>query len=139
MNNYGDHCSHSIKVRVSLAAFRMYRPLEPGDPVEIVQDHEGKWYVLSDIKELHYHGRERLPDATVPDFKPSYQHPRSTKDPTKLLKSPYFRGALRGSFAVSVRRINQAYEAVDRLSEYRTCLFRFGAHADGFSRVSYYI
>ena len=139
MNSFGDHVSHSLKVRVSLAAFRNYRPIYPGDRVEIIQDHEGRWHVLEDIKELHYYGREALPAATVPDFKPNYEHPRSIKDPSKILKSSYFRGALRGSFAVPAERIDQSYVMADRLVEIRTCQFRFGAHTDGISRVSFYI
>ena len=136
MNNFGDHSSHSIKVRVSTTEFHKRLPILPGDHVEIVNDHEGPWIVVHKMNDLHYYGRQPLEAPTYPNFKPPYVVPRSSRDPNRPLPSCYWGGALEGEFAVETEKINEGYVAADRLCETRTTGFKYGNHTCGFGRVS---
>ena len=137
MNNFGDHSSHSIKLRATASAIRQCLFFPPGEPVEIYYDHEGPWYVVEEINDLHYYGRKELEMPTVPNFKPIYQVPRSRRDPGTVIRSCYWRGDLEGDFAVPQTEINKGYVKVDRLCEWRTCGFQFGNHTCGRGRVSF--
>ena len=136
MNNYGDHSSHSIKVKSSDEAFQEHCPIQPGDNVEIVNDHEGSWYVLENINDLHYWGRPPLAAATHPNFHPEYELPRSARDPNQVIASCYFGGSHDAPFAVPTEEINDNYVKADRRCEHRTNGFRYGNHTGGKGRVS---
>ena len=136
MNSYGDQVSHDLKLKVCAKVLRESSVFPPGVEVERIHDHEGPWKVTDRAQNLHYLGREPLPEPTHPDFQPPFKSPCHPKDPSKLVGTTYWKNATTGKYNISDERIAKYYNTVDRRYDIQTRGFRFSTGNQGSGRVS---